>query len=287
MSIKSDIKEFVEYYDLKLEESLKSFKGIPDNLYKAVEYILFSGGKRIRPFIMIESFKMFSDKIEDVIDFAIALEMIHTYSLVHDDLPAMDDDDYRRGKLTVHKVYGEDTAILVGDTLLNCAFEVIAKKLDRCTSIEDFKLTSTALLELSNYSGAYGMIGGQVLDMEIEKSNDEIDIIEMYSLKTGGLFKACTVIGSILGNATDKDIELMREFGEKLGLAYQIQDDILDHEEDEKINKVTVSTKFGKDEAEKIANKYTDRALEILSEINSSNTVVLETLTKELMGRSY
>lgn len=287
MSIKVDIEEFAKYFDEAMEIKLNDIKSIPPRLYEAIEYILFSGGKRIRPFLMIESYKIFDKDFDKIMDFALALEMIHTYSLVHDDLPAMDNDDYRRGKLTVHKVYGEDLAILVGDSLLNLAYELIAKNMEKCISIQDFKLKTRAYMEIANYSGARGMIGGQVLDMEMEKNKTEVDILKMYELKTGGLFKAATTVGSILGQADSIDVEKMREFGRLLGLAYQVQDDILDHEEDLEIDKATVSTEFGKEQALKICEDYSSQALFILEEVDSKRNSSLKDLTEVLMGRSY
>lgn len=287
MSIKSDIKEFGILFDDKLRERLSILNDVPKSLYEAVEYIIFSGGKRIRPYLMVESFKVFDDDIEKVLDYAIALEMIHTYSLVHDDLPAMDNDDYRRGKLTVHKAYGEDIAILVGDTLLNLAYEIISISLKDCISIQEFRVNNEAFFEMAKYSGAKGMIGGQVLDMEIERDNKGIDILDMYSLKTGGLFKTSTVVGSILGGASVENVEKMREFGELLGLAYQIQDDILDNDEDLIINKATISTVYGKDRAREISEDYSEKALTLLREIDSEKTRKLKELTDTLMGRSY
>lgn len=267
--------------------SLEYSKSIPEKLYEATEYILFSGGKRIRPFLMVESFKIFADDMEDIINYALALEMIHTYSLVHDDLPAMDNDDYRRGKLTVHKAFGEDIAILVGDHLLNLAYETMSQDLSKSMTIEDFKNKNRALSEIAYYAGAKGMIGGQVLDMEIEKRNDRVDILGMYELKTAGLFKAATSTGPIIAGADAVYVDKMREFGRLLGLAYQIQDDILDYEEDLEINKVTVATKYGIDKSKELCSEYTDKSLSIIREIDGENKSKLRGLTNLLLDRSY
>ena len=267
--------------------SLEDSKSIPEKLYDATEYILFSGGKRIRPFLMVESFKIFADDMEDIINYALALEMIHTYSLVHDDLPAMDNDDYRRGKLTVHKAFGEDIAILVGDHLLNLAYETMSQDLSKSMTIEDFKNKNRALSEIAYYAGAKGMIGGQVLDMEIEKRNDRVDILDMYELKTAGLFKAATSTGPTIAGADTVSVDNMREFGRLLGLAYQIQDDILDYEEDLEINKVTVATKYGIDKSKELCSEYTDKALSIIRKIDGENKSKLRDLTNLLLDRSY
>lgn len=290
MSIVKSLEDFRIVFDNEMEKRLELLNDIPNNLLEAVRYSIFSGGKRIRPFLMMEVFKNYSKNYDELYDFAIALECIHSYSLVHDDLPSMDNDDYRRGKLTVHKKFGEDIAILVGDTLLNFAFEIISEKLLKAKSIDEASRLVLAFNELGKYSGSKGMIGGQVLDMEIHNNNDYNSILEMYKLKTAGLFSAATVIGAILSNANDEEVEQFRIFGDSLGIAYQIQDDILDMEEDLAIEKITIATNLGVEKANDLVNEFTKRAfenLEFLKEKSKNNITNLEELTNLLAGRQY
>lgn len=285
MFIKTELENFNIIFNTELRNSLDLIKDTPKKLLDAIEYILFSGGKRIRPFLMYQVYNMFSDNINEIMDISIALEMIHTYSLVHDDLPAMDNDDYRRGKLTVHKKFGEDIAILTGDALLNLAFEKIALKINSSNDIKEYDKYTKSFLEISKYSGARGMIGGQVLDMEL--SNESINIIEMYEKKTSDLFKTAVVIGGIIGNGTEKEVDMLRNYGKNLGIAYQLKDDILDNDEDLKINKITLSTKLGIIESNKLLEKYTEEAYKNLEELKNRDTKKLIELTNLLMGRKY
>ena len=258
---------------------------MPDSLYQPVKYILFSGGKRIRPFLMVESYKLFDNNLDRIIDFAIALELIHTYSLVHDDLPCMDDDDYRRGVLTVHKKYGEDIAVLTGDALLNMAFEILALRLKKSES--ETSSCIEAFYQLSNQAGSSGMIGGQILDMESESGNEDVDLIEMYSLKTGGLFKSATMVGGIVGGASSKEISLLGDMGQALGVSYQIKDDILDYDEDLDINKQTISTKWGIDRSKELSREYTEKTLELLEYFKAYNIDRLRAIVDLLLERTY
>lgn len=206
-------------------------------LEEAMNYSLLAGGKRLRPLIMLEIFRLFGGKKEELVrPFAAALEMIHTYSLIHDDLPAMDNDDLRRGRPTNHKVYGEAVAILAGDGLLNLAAETSSQAFRYCETICEYKRVGEALSRLFTYSGADGMIGGQILDMlseEGKKEKNEDFFLTMYDLKTGGLIKAAFVIGAILAGGSKEDISAMESTGASLGLVFQLQDDLLDIKGDE------------------------------------------------------
>jgi len=217
----------------RVDECLKSIIEIKDNpqklIYESMIYSIISGGKRLRPVLMMGSYEIFEDDDEKILPFACAMEMIHTYSLIHDDLPAMDNDDYRRGKLSNHKMYNEATAILAGDALLNKSFEI---GLEAITNFNlDIKRAVKALTIISNSSGTEGMIGGQVVDMY---GNDKIhtldDLKYMYSLKTGAIIKSSVLAGAILGGATENEIKALDIFAEKIGIAFQIEDDILDVE---------------------------------------------------------
>ena len=282
-----------KYIDLA-EAALKKYMIVEDNpqkkIYEAEEYSLMAGGKRLRPVIMMMTAKMCKKSPEMVIPFAVAIEMIHTYSLIHDDLPAMDNDDLRRGKPTNHKVYGEAMAILAGDALLTKAFEAAASFSDETVSKER---VLRAISTLAQAAGDNGMIGGQVVD--IESRNEDAELLKyLHSLKTGALIKASGKIGAILAGATEDEIEAVESFCENLGIAFQIQDDILDvtgtEEElgkpigsDAQNDKSTYVTLFGIDEAEKLAEEYTQKAIKSLG-IFEDNTELVG-LAKKLMGR--
>lgn len=197
-------------------------------IVEAMSYSVLAGGKRLRPMLMEASYQMFGGEGEELDAFMAAIEMIHTYSLVHDDLPAMDNDLYRRGKKTTHAVYGEAMGVLAGDALLNFAFETVADAMVR--SAGDMRVAK-AFAVLAKKAGIYGMIGGQVVDVESEKKGQQIDrdcLDFIYRLKTGALIEASLMIGAILAGASEEEVSFLEEAGTKLGLAFQIQDDILD-----------------------------------------------------------
>lgn len=237
MSIINDEK-YIHLIDNSLKTTINRAGVLHAKLFDAIKYSLFSGGKRLRPLLCIKAYELFNSSIEMVMPFAVAIELIHTYSLIHDDLPSMDDDDMRRGKPTNHKVYGEGFAILSGDGLLNLAFEnMLDAAYNNCNSYEEYRRSIKAISEISKYSGCSGMIGGQAIDlMNNFDALDEKALISMYEAKTSGLIEAGVVAGAIIGRANDREIEAVRSFARNLGLAYQIRDDILDHEEDESLN---------------------------------------------------
>lgn len=289
MSIENIMKETREIIDEELKNVLKHKSIYQDIIFESIDYSLFTGGKRLRPIFLLKTCEMFKNNYENAIPFALAIEMIHTYSLIHDDLPAMDDDDFRRGKLTNHKVYGEAMAILAGDGLLNLAFETMLEyTLNNSITIDDYKRNTRAMSEIVKYSGIYGMIGGQTLDLiSNEISMDEDKLLSMYKNKTAALIQASLVSGAILGGANDDEIENMREFGLNLGLAYQIKDDILDYDEDSEINKLTYATYNGVEVAEKEVEKLSKRAIELLSEHKDRDINFLKELTSKLIYRLY
>ena len=260
------------------EKYLSEFIEIKDNpqklIYEAMNYSLLSGGKRLRPVLLLGTYELFREDYEAAIPFACVMEMIHTYSLIHDDLPAMDNDDYRRGKLSNHKKFGEATAILAGDGLLNKAFETGLKaamehNIDTDTAVK-------ALLKIAGSSGSDGMIGGQVVDMfGYEKISTLKDLRYMYSLKTGAIIKSSVMAGAILGGADEKEMNALEIFAEKTGLAFQIEDDLLDVTGTvEKLGKAT-----GSDEAN---HKITYLSFATIQEAKDEVSRLTEEATKSL-----
>lgn len=292
------LKENLEKYTGNIEKwlldySLKPELGLSKSVAYAMDYSLEAGGKRIRP-VLVQAFcELFGGKAEDAAAPAAAIEMIHTFSLIHDDLPCMDDDDFRRGKPSCHKQYGEACAVLAGDALAIRPFQIIAddKNLSAETKV---KLIS----ELSFSSGAQGMIGGQIIDMENEERDnvDEKNLREMYALKTGMLIKTACVMGCISAGAGLREVEAVKEYAHCLGLAFQIIDDILDVTADEAVlgkptgsdeaeNKTTFVTLFGIENAKAEAEQLTEKALSILDKFSGSG--FLKELTKYLLVRNY
>lgn len=255
-------------------------------IYEAMNYSVFSGGKRLRPIMNLKSAEMFSNDFSDSIPIALAIEMIHTYSLIHDDLPSMDNDDFRRGKPTSHKVFGEAMAILTGDGLLNLAFEFILNIIGytECSTLCNKYIKS--LREISKYSGVNGMIGGQVVDLlGSHNSTTPEKLLFMYETKTAALIQSSLVTGAIMGNANDKEIEIMRDFGYNLGMSYQIRDDILDYEEDISIKKLTFLSFYDLDIAKLKVKEYSDNAINTLDKLIDKDTSFFKTLTKNLILR--
>jgi geranylgeranyl diphosphate synthase, type II len=198
----------------------------PEKIYEAMRYSLLAGGKRLRPILCLAGCEIAGGTTQMAMPTACALEMIHTMSLIHDDLPAMDNDDYRRGKLTNHKVYGEDIAILAGDGLLSYAFELIATKTENVPPLQVLQTIS----HLARASGAPGLVGGQVVDLESEGLKDvSLETLNyIHAHKTGALLEACVVCGAILAGASEGDLQRLSRFAQNIGLAFQIIDDILD-----------------------------------------------------------
>ena len=286
----------IESYIKLTEEGLKKYNPETDNLqsiiYKAMNYSLLAGGKRIRPILCLEFCRVFGGDINEAMPFACALEMIHTYSLIHDDLPAMDNDDLRRGRPTNHKVYGEAYAILAGDALLNKAFEIVSSDI-----MENKACQLKAILYLAKCSGTEGMIGGQIVDLESENQKIEIDTLKyLHSLKTGALIKASCVAGAIVGGADEEKIKTVEEYADMLGIAFQIKDDILDVigdaatlgkniGSDAESGKSTYVSIFGLEKSEELCSVYTKNALSALKKIGGE-TELLEYLTKSLLSRN-
>lgn len=283
LNIENDIRILDESLRKELENIRVSHQ---KSILESMEYSLFTGGKRLRPLIALKTFEIFNKNIDMVLPYCNAIEMIHTYSLVHDDLPSMDNDDYRRGRLTNHKKFGEAMAILTGDALLNLAFEVINKDIVDNESESNILRRVKASMEISNYSGLKGMIGGQVVDMfTLEGEMDKEKLIYMYETKTAALFMAATVVGALVGGASEREIEALREFGLNLGLAYQIQDDVLDLKEDNDINKITYLKYFSLEEGREAIDTYTRAAISSLEKLEGRDIDFLIKLTKSLVNR--
>ncbi|MFQ5543258.1 MAG: polyprenyl synthetase family protein [Nitrospiria bacterium] len=234
MELKTYLSEKRADVDRLLQSYLPGPKSDPPLIHEAIHYSLFAGGKRIRPILCLAACEAVGGSLDKILPFASAIELIHTYSLVHDDLPAMDDDSHRRGKLTNHKMFGESTAILTGDALLTAAFAMMAEK-GLSSSIAPKKILR-AMLELGSASGSTGMVGGQLVDIESQgKDGLTFEKLKaMHTYKTGVLIRGSIRIGGILGGAGPKKLSHLTWFGEKAGLAFQIADDILDVEGEER-----------------------------------------------------
>lgn len=287
--------------DKMIRTYLREEKGPQQTVIAAVNYSVKAGGKRLRPLFLVESNLLCGGVgLEDplVCAFAAALEMIHTYSLVHDDLPAMDNDMYRRGKLTTHAKYGEAMGILAGDALLNAAFETAGQALCAQTEPERLKAGGKALAVLAEKSGMYGMLGGQVVDVEktgMPMRADELDFV--YHLKTGALLEAAMMVGAILAGASDETVEALCEVAGNVGMAFQIQDDILDvtgNEQmlgkpvhsDERNQKTTYVTMYSMEQACAQVKRLSERAKKILDNI-PGDAAFLKALVEALTTRKF
>ena len=283
-----ELQQKVEHINNVLEKFLPAEEGQQRIIFEAMNYSVRAGGKRLRPMLMEETYHMFCGSSAVIEPFMAAIEMIHTYSLVHDDLPAMDNDEYRRGKKTTHAVYGEAMGILAGDALLNLAYETAAKAFDM--EVADTRV-ARAFAVLAKKAGVYGMVGGQVVDVESEKSDDcpitreKLDFI--YRLKTGALIESSMMIGAILAGASSDEVSRVEQIAAKLGLAFQIQDDVLDVTStlevlgkpvgsDEKNNKATYVTFEGLDKAVSDVERISKEAEEQLDDLGYDDAFLKE-----------
>lgn len=282
----------------EVDQSLKAYfdreREYNKVLYDSMAYSINVGGKRVRPILMILAYYIYKSDYKKVLSPAMAIEMIHTYSLIHDDLPCMDNDDLRRGKPTNHKVFGEAIAVLAGDALLNEAMKVLVDY-----SLEEGRDALRATKIIADAAGSDGMIGGQIVDI-INEEKEEISLDElnyMHLKKTGELIKASIMAGAVLAGASNKDIKKLEEFGYKLGLAFQIKDDILDVvgntedlgknvHKDQDCNKNNYITIFGLEECKDKCVNLTEECIEILSSIEG-RTEPLKALTMMLLERKF
>ena len=287
MSFKEELLRRTEEIEEILKTYLPKETGFQKTVLEAMNYSVMAGGKRLRPMLMQETYRMFGGSGRVIEPFMAAIEMIHTYSLVHDDLPAMDNDEYRRGRKTTHAVYGEAFGILAGDALLNFAFETAAGAL----SLELTKRTAWAIQILAEKAGIYGMIGGQVADVESEGqavSGDKLNFI--YRLKTSALIESSMMIGAVLAGAQKEEVLKIQRTAQDVGLAFQIQDDILDVtstlevlgkpiHSDEKNGKTTYVTLRGLEQAKQDVEEISKRALLTLSSLERENPFLEELIT--------
>lgn len=259
---------------------------------QAMNYSLYAGGKRIRPMLFIETMKMFDKNYKTYLDVACALELIHTYSLIHDDLPAMDDDDLRRGKPTNHKVFGEAQAILAGDGLLNRAYEILFQFLIKNFNVSNLQACSS----IAKAAGIYGMIGGQSVDVDFEnKKIDEKTMEFIHRHKTGALIETSMMSAAIMADASESEKESIRSYAQNLGLLFQITDDLLDvigdehvlgkkTHHDEKSGKATYPALYGMEKTKAIALSVSDACIQDLSALEK-NTDFFVALTKDILHR--
>ena len=297
MNFKAEMNERVEQIEQILDQYLPPKEGVQKTVLTAMNTTVKAGGKRLRPMLINETYKMFGGEGDIVKPFMAAIEMIHTYSLIHDDLPALDNDDYRRGQKTCHIVYGEDMAILAGDALLNYAYEVATKAFDLADQDEMMNVVEAVKI-LARKPGIYGMIGGQVADVELEGTPLSMEqILFIHKNKTSALIEACMMIGAVLAGASKEDVMAMEECGEYIGLAFQIQDDILDltgdEEEigkpvgsDEKNHKTTYVTLKGLEQSAKDVEEISKKAIEILARYEVGDRY-LTNLTRFLIHRTH
>ena len=266
------LKEKTDFFETELKKELQKLS-YPETIAKGMEYAILNGGKRLRPFLLFATLELLNQNIEKGVKSAIALEMIHSYSLVHDDLPALDNDDYRRGKLTTHKVFGEAEGILIGDSLLTHAFYVLSQKNLKFLSSEQIV---NIISKTSEYAGINGMIGGQMIDIESENKKIDLETLKyIHSHKTGKLIKLPIEIACIIANLEKDKREILEEYADLIGLAFQVKDDILDVEgtfeelgkpvgSDVDLHKATYPSILGMEESKKILNDTVEKAKEII-----------------------
>ncbi len=290
MNFKVEMSQKTEKIEKVLEKYLPKEEGYQKTVIEAMNYSVKAGGKKLRPMLMEETYKLFGGNGMEIEPFMAGIEMIHTYSLVHDDLPAMDNDDYRRGRKTTHIVYGEAMGILAGDGLLNYAFETALKAFEMNT---DSVRVAKALSILAKKAGIYGMIGGQTADIEAENIGEEVTqehLLFIHEHKTAALIQASMMIGAVLAGATEEQVEIVEKAAYDIGVAFQIQDDILDVTStletlgkpvgsDEKNNKTTYVTLKGLETASREQKEMSAHAIILLESLNMENQFLIELIT--------
>ncbi|MDK2563172.1 polyprenyl synthetase family protein [Romboutsia sedimentorum] len=295
MEFKLVLKEKANYIEQLLNKYMPTEEGYQKTIMEAMNYSLSAGGKRLRPILTLEACKIVGGNENDAIPFAVAIEMIHTYSLIHDDLPALDNDDLRRGRKTNHIVYGEDMAILAGDALLNYAFEIM---LSNSLGKENPEKYLKAINEIAKSSGIYGMIGGQVVDVQSENQQipkEKLDYI--HNNKTAAIMIGCMRAGAIIGNANEEELDKITKYANNIGLSFQIVDDILDIVGDEsklgkkvgsdiENNKSTYPSLLGLEKSKEIARTLINEAKENINEL-SEHVDFLNGLADYIIDREY
>ena len=298
MEFKENLKKYQDIINTELNEYVKKEKCPEEILNNSMEYSLMAGGKRLRPILVLATYELFKNDYEECMPYAVAIEMIHNFSLIHDDLPEVDNDDYRHGKPTNHKQFGHATALLAGDGLLNQAYIVISNEI--LYSIENqykenFHNKARAFNEFAK--AVDRMIAGEYLDTELEGKNISKEMLQyIHKNKTGALLKLCVRMGAILANASEKDIERLSGYADKIGLAFQIKDDILSEEgnpdvtgkpvgNDKELGKCTYVSYYGLDGAKKELNKIIKEAIDEL-EIYGEKAEFLKQLATYIKDRN-
>ena len=302
MNFKEELEQKTKTIEEILQRSLPAEEGYRRRVAEAMNYSILAGGKRLRPMMMAESAALFGDGsvlLEHALPlFMAALEMIHNYSLVHDDLPAMDNDEYRRGRKTTHVVYGEGMAVLAGDGLLNYAFETAVRAFDKAKTADEMRRVAASMKILADRAGIDGMIGGQCADLEAEKPGTDVTeelLLYIHEHKTAALIQAAMTIGAALAGASQEEIDALERCACNIGLAFQIQDDILDVTgslevlgkqvgSDEKNHKLTYVGMHGLEESRRQVEKLSAEAVEILASFPRRN-LFLEELVRQLIYR--
>lgn len=288
--LKKDMKEKQELVNIILDRYLPRKDEYPKEIHKALRYSVFAGGKRLRPYLTLVAFQMYNENVESITPVAAAIEMVHTFSLIHDDLPDIDDDEYRRGKKSCHATFGDGVALLAGDSLLINAFELITY-----AEVED-SLKVQFVRELSHEAGIKGLIAGQMVDIESEgKKVDKKTLSYIHNNKTARLINLSLRLGAMGGKAPAKELAIIEEYGKKIGLVYQIIDDLLDIEgsqeklgksigKDEAAGKATFPSVYGIEESRAMAAELTNQAKQIISQLGDKS-LKLRILSDYLLNR--
>ena len=296
VNFQDELKKRTEEINKVIQSYLPEEEGFAKTMAQAMNYSILAGGKRLRPMLILETLRLFGGEEKLAYPFMAAMEMIHTHSLVHDDLPALDNDDYRRGRLTTHKVYGEAMGVLSGVALLNYAYEVMLTAFDTADTPDCQAHMIQALKVMSHKTGLYGMLGGQSVDVENDGKPLKREMLNyIYKNKTSALIEASMVTGAVLAGASEEEIRIVEQAAEDIGLAFQIQDDILDvtstQEElgkpihsDEKNNKVTYVSLMGIQAAAGKVKELSDHAVELLNSLDRENEF-LDLLVESLVSR--
>lgn len=294
MNFQDELTKRTEDAERVIKDFLPAEEGFARTMAQAMNYSMLAGGKRLRPILIQETYRLFGGEGKVVEPFMAGMEMIHTHSLIHDDLPALDNDDYRRGRLTTHKVYGEAMGVLSGVALLNYAYETM---LQAFSLTEDQDRVIRALRVMAEKTGIHGMLGGQSVDVENDGKPLEKEMLDyIYRNKTSALIEASMVTGAILAGADEHEVSVVEEAARNIGLAFQIQDDILDvistDEElgkpvhsDEKNNKVTYVTLFGIEKASEQVEMLSEKAVELLKSLNKNNEFLYLLIEKLIKRR--
>lgn len=296
VNFQDELKKRTEEINKVIQSYLPEEEGFAKTMAQAMNYSILAGGKRLRPMLILETLRLFGGEEKLAYPFMAAMEMIHTHSLVHDDLPALDNDDYRRGRLTTHKVYGEAMGVLSGVALLNYAYEVMLTAFDTADTPDCQAHVIQALKVMSHKTGLYGMLGGQSVDVENDGKPLKREMLNyIYKNKTSALIEASMMTGAVLAGASEEEIRIVEQAAEDIGLAFQIQDDILDvtstQEElgkpihsDEKNNKVTYVSLMGIQAAAGKVKELSDHAVELLNSLDRENEF-LDLLVESLVSR--